>query len=99
MDQNDNFLGSQVFKICCSPLHFSTVAYLTLLDGWVIDIKKALDKYSSNLRLLNILLLNLMLLRLVGAAIVKPLIAEYTQSIGAHYEKLPKIVKITLLQI
>ena len=30
-----------------------------------------------------------------GAAIVRPPNTEYTQSIGACWEKLPKIVKIT----
>ena len=34
----------------------------------------------------------------MGAAIVRPPNTEYTQSIGACWEKLPKIVKITLLQ-
>ena len=33
----------------------------------------------------------------MGAAIVRPPNTEYTQSIGACWEKLPKIVKITLL--
>ena len=34
----------------------------------------------------------------MGAAIVRSPITEYTQSIGAHWENLSKIVKITLLQ-
>ena len=34
----------------------------------------------------------------MGAAIVRPPNTECTQSIGACWEKLPKIVKITLLQ-
>ena len=34
----------------------------------------------------------------MGAAIVRPPNTKYTQSIGACWEKLPKIVKITLLQ-
>ena len=34
----------------------------------------------------------------MGAAIVRSPNTEYTQSIGACWEKLPKIVKITLLQ-
>ena len=34
----------------------------------------------------------------MGAAIVRSPNAKYTQSIGAYWEKLPKIVKITLLQ-
>ena len=34
----------------------------------------------------------------MGAAIVRPPNTEYTQSIGACWEKLPKIVIITLLQ-
>ena len=34
----------------------------------------------------------------MGAASVRPPNTEYTQSIGAYWEKLPKIVKITLLQ-
>ena len=34
----------------------------------------------------------------MGAAIVRAPNTEYTQSIGACWEKLPKIVKITLLQ-
>ena len=34
----------------------------------------------------------------MGAAIVRPPNTEYTQRIGACWEKLPKIVKITLLQ-
>ena len=34
----------------------------------------------------------------MGAAIVRPPNTKYTQSIGVCLEKLPKIVKITLLQ-
>ena len=34
----------------------------------------------------------------MGAAIVRPPNTKYTQSIGVCWEKLPKIVKITLLQ-
>ena len=34
----------------------------------------------------------------MGAAIVRPQNTECTQSIGACWENLPKIVKITLLQ-
>ena len=34
----------------------------------------------------------------MGAAIVRPLNTKCTQSIGVCLEKLPKIVKITLLQ-
>ena len=34
----------------------------------------------------------------MGTAIVRQPNTEYTQSIGACWEKLPKIVKITLLQ-
>ena len=34
----------------------------------------------------------------MGAVIVRPLNTKYTQSIGVCWEKLPKIVKKTLLQ-
>ena len=34
----------------------------------------------------------------MGAAIVRPPNTKYTQSIGVCWEKLPKIVKIMLLQ-
>ena len=34
----------------------------------------------------------------MGAAIIRPPNTKYTQSIGAYWEKLLKIVKITLLQ-
>ena len=34
----------------------------------------------------------------MGAAIVRPPNTKYTQSIRVFWEKLPKIVKITLLQ-
>ena len=34
----------------------------------------------------------------MGAAIVRPPNTEFTQRIGACWEKLPKIVKITFLQ-
>ena len=49
--------------------------------------------FSSKPRLLNLIVRWPM-----GAAIVRPPNTEYTQSIGACWEKLPKIVKITLLQ-
>ena len=52
----------------------------------------------SKPRLLNLILLNLIVRWPMGAAIVRPPNTEYTQSIGACWEKLPKIVKITLLQ-
>ena len=45
---------------------------------------------NSNPRVLKILLLNLMVLWLMGAAIVRPPITEYTQSIEAYWENLPK---------
>ena len=54
--------------------------------------------WNNKPRLLNLLLLNLMVRWPTGAAIVIPPNTEYTQSIGAGWEKLPKIVKITLLQ-
>ena len=53
---------------------------------------------TSKPRLLNLILLNLIVRWPTGAAIVRPPNTEYTQSIGACWEKLPKIVKITLLQ-
>ena len=43
-------------------------------------------------------LLNLIVRWPMGAAIVRPPNTEYTQSIGACWEKLPKVGKITLLQ-
>ena len=49
-------------------------------------------------RLLSSTLLNLIVRWPTGAAIVRLPYIEYTQSIGACWEKLPKIVKITLLQ-
>ena len=48
--------------------------------------------------LLNLILLNLTVRWPMGAAIVRPPNTEYTRRIGACWEKLPKIVKITLLQ-
>ena len=53
---------------------------------------------NSKPRLLNLMLLNLVVRWPMGAAIVRPPNTEYTQSIGVCWEKLPKIVKITLLQ-
>ena len=49
----------------------------------------------SKPRLLNLILLNLIVRWPTGAAIVRPPNTEYTQSIGACWEKLPKTVKIT----
>ena len=56
------------------------------------------ETYTSKPRLLNLILLNLIVRWLTGVAIVRPSNTEYTQSIGACWEKLPKIVKITILQ-
>ena len=44
----------------------------------------------SKPRLLNLILLNLIVKWSTGAAIVRPPNTEYTQSIGACWEKLPK---------
>ena len=52
----------------------------------------------SKPRLLNLMLSNLIVRWPTGAAIVRPPNAECAQGIGACWEKLPKIVKITLLQ-
>ena len=52
---------------------------------------------DSKPRLSNLIILNLIVRWPMGAAIVRPN-TKYTQSIGACWEKLPKIVKITLLQ-
>ena len=49
-------------------------------------------------RLLNLILLNLIVRWPISAAIVRPPNTEYIQNIGACWEKLPKIVEITLLQ-
>ena len=57
-----------------------------------------IDRSNSKPRLLNLILLNLIVRWPMGAAIVRPPNTEYTQRIGACWEKLPKIVKITLLQ-
>ena len=54
--------------------------------------------FFSKPRLLNLILLNLIVRWPMGAAIVRPPNTEYTQRIGACWEKLQKIVKITLLQ-
>ena len=56
---------------------------LNVCDIMHLYMRKKL-KVNSNLRLLKILLVNLKVSWLMGAAIVKPPIAEYTQSIGAH---------------
>ena len=53
---------------------------------------------TSKPRLLTLMLLNLIVRWPTGAAIVRPPNTEYTQSIGACREKIPEIVKITLLQ-
>ena len=53
---------------------------------------------TSKPRLLNLILLNSIVRWPTGAAIVRPPNTEHTQSIGACWEKLPKIVKIALLQ-
>ena len=53
---------------------------------------------NSKTRLLNLILSNLIVRWPTGAAIVRPPNTESTQSIGACWEKLPKIVKITFLQ-
>ena len=53
---------------------------------------------NSKPRLFNLILLNLIVMWPTGAAIVRPPNTEYTQSIGGCWEKLPKIVKRTLLQ-
>ena len=55
-------------------------------------------KYNSKPRLLNLILLNLIVRWPTGAAIARLPNTEYTQSIGVCWEKLPKIVQITLLQ-
>ena len=52
----------------------------------------------SKPRLLNLILLNLIVRWPTGAAIVRPPHTKYTQSIGVCWEKLPKTVKIMLLQ-
>ena len=44
---------------------------------------------NSKPRLLNLILLNLIVRWPTGAAIVRPPNTEYTQSIGACWEKLP----------
>ena len=61
-------------------------------------LTKVKNPTISKPRLLNLILLNLIVRWPTGAAIVRPPNTEYTQSIGACWEKLPKIVKITLLQ-
>ena len=43
-------------------------------------------------------LLNLIVSWPTGAAIVRPPNTKYTQSIGAYWKNLPKIVRIALLQ-
>ena len=48
--------------------------------------------------LLNLIVLTLIVRWPTGAAIVRPPNTEHTQSIGACWEKLPKILKVTLLQ-
>ena len=53
---------------------------------------------SSKPRLLNLKVLNLIVRWSTGAAIVRSPNTENTVSIGACWENLPKIVKITLLQ-
>ena len=58
-----------------------------------------MTSYTSKPRILNLILLILIVRWPTGAAIVRPPNTEYTQSIGVCWEKLPKIVKITLLQI
>ena len=74
---------------------------------WPVKIAKLLYAGSkieiyliviSKPRLLNLILSNLIVRWPMGAAIVRPPNTKYTQSIGACWEKLPKIVKITLLQ-
>ena len=55
-------------------------------------------KINSKPKLLNLILINLIVRPPTGAAIVRPPNTEYIQSIGACWEMLLKIVKITLLQ-
>ena len=53
---------------------------------------------NSQPRVLNLILINLIQVWLMGAAIIRPPDTKYTQSRGAYWEKLLKLVKITLLQ-
>ena len=79
-------------------LSFDIKKYST--SGWTLGDENVIGirSFKRQPRLLNLILLNLIVRRPMGAAIVRPLNTEYTQSIGACWEKLPKIVKITLLQ-
>ena len=57
-----------------------------------------MSSFISKPRLSNLIPLNLIVRWPTGAAIVRPPNTEYTQSIEACSGKLPKIVKLTLLQ-
>ena len=76
-------------QVCNKSCHF-TWRKIFQCESW--------SSLTSKPRLLNLILLNLTVRWPTGAAIVRPPNTEYTQSIAACWEKLPKIVKITLLQ-
>ena len=67
-------------------------------DAWKLFRTPLKVTVISKPRLLNLILLNVIVRWLMGTAIVRQPNAKYTQSIGACWEKLPKLVKITLLQ-
>ena len=81
------YINKELYSKCKIPFQLWTALF-----GMEIYL------FSSKPRLLNLIFLNLIVRWPTGAAILRPPNTKYTQSIGACWEKLPKIVQITLLQ-